>query len=189
MLRLNPNPCPRPARGRSPRLPRPLLLLLGMALPLLLGGRLYAQDSLEEKLKAAYLINIMSFVRWADGKDEAVICMHQKSPISPYILAEDGRMLGNQTTLRAVTSWSDWKTCDVFYWDERSSEPLPAAALRANQQSLLTISDCKGALDEGFAVQFYMRNLKLRFAMNSDVIKSADYRISSKLLRLSRQVD
>lgn len=148
-----------------------------------------AQDSIEQKLKAAYLINIMSFVRWENDKDEAVICMTKESPVSAYVLAEDGRVLGNKTTLRTTTSWQDWEQCDVFYWDDDSGVHPPASALENHRKSVLTVSDCKGALEDGFAVQFYMRNLKLRFAMNKDVIKTADYRISSKLLRLSRQVD
>ncbi|MFK7830934.1 MAG: YfiR family protein [Congregibacter sp.] len=168
---------------------QPLLWFLGLVLPALLGERLCAQDNIEEKLKAAYLINIMSFVRWKDDKNEAVICLHQNSSVAPYVLSENGRVLGNHTTLRTITAWDEWSQCDVFYWDESSSAPLPTAALEAQQQSLLTVSDRKGALADGFAVQFYMRNLKLRFAMNNDVIQSADYRISSKLLRLSRQVD
>lgn len=164
-------------------------MLLGPVLLTLLCGHVHAQDSLEDKLKAAYLINIMSFVRWADEKDEAVVCMYRNSPVSPYILAEDGRVLGSHTTLRTTTAWEDWTQCDVFYWDEKSSASLPTSELEEYQKSVLTVSDCKGALNEGFAVQFYMRNLKLRFAINNDIAKSADYRISSKLLRLSRQVD
>lgn len=163
-----------------------VVLLLGL---LMLTAPTKADASLEHKLKAAYLINLISFVKWQDDSENTVVCMHPDSSIKPYLMAEQSRVLNNQKKLQAQTSWEHLEHCDVLYWDVALAEVIDKQAVSNLKDSMLTVSDEKGALDDGFAVQFYTRNLKLRFAINNDVITNAEYRISSKLMRLARQLD
>ena len=152
-------------------------------------GALVADDSLEDKLNAAYLINLTGFVRWPSNASETVVCLSETSSIAPYVLAQSGRALAQERTLRAQTSWSDPSECHVLYWDTGVGPWGQDPSFSERYPGVLAISDQKGALEEGFAIQFYMRNLKLRFAINAENVALSDYQISSKLMRLARQVD
>ena len=163
-------------------------LLVGLLI-LQCFATLAADEEREKMLKAAYLINILSFITWTDSSDKIVLCIHQHSPILPLIISQEGRIVGKQKSLHIVKYLEAKELCNALYWDA-DIEDLPNDNKVASMpSSLLTISDKKGALDDGFAIQFYTRNLKLRFAINDDLIKAADYRVSSKLMRLASQVD
>lgn len=145
--------------------------------------------NLEIKLKTAYLINIISFVRWPHGNDQIVLCVNGNSPVFQLVSPQNGRLVGDNKFLRIQRAEMSLEHCDVLYWDATLEGLTHYDSTNEKAKNLLTISDQKDALEADFAVQFYTRNLKLRFALNDDVIKRANYSVSSKLMRLSKQVD
>lgn len=148
-----------------------------------------ADEKRESKLKAAYIVNLVSFVTWPNVKDTIDVCVAELSPVASSMSEQDGSKLNNGRILRIINKWENFEDCDVLYWDFATVDLANIHSLYEVSNRLLTISDKKGALDDGFAMQFYTRNFKLRFAINDDVMKNADYRVSSKLMRLARQVN
>ena len=158
---------------------------LGILLPI--SG--LADNNVESKLKTAYLVNIANFVSWPETPQEIVLCTSGKAKIYKQLSKLSAVTLGNGSRLKVKFDPDSLGVCHILYLDAAAHSldawdiPTPPPT------NLLIVSDLPDALKNGYAIQFYLRNLKLRFAVNTETLNKADYKISSKLLRLSRKID
>jgi hypothetical protein len=106
------------------------------------------------------------------------------APLARYARELDGKDLGDGRVLTVTVGEIDARTCELAYVHGATTP----AAVRAAQASLLAVSDAPDALERGYAIQFFVDGGTVRFAAQQDVIARADYRVSSKLLKLARQL-
>ena len=146
-------------------------------------------ENLENKLKTAYLVNFAKFTTWDAPIEQKVICVFQSAAIYPEIkqLQDIVHQVDNDVSI--MIDPHELTECQLLYWDESTQEQLSEELLLTLHPALLIVSDMNDAHDQGFAIQFFVRNLKLRFAINREVVRNSEYRISSKLQRLSRQIE
>ena len=146
-------------------------------------------EDFESKLKAAYLVNIADFVTWPKSGDDIALCANRNARVAQYLSPLTEKRLGTGKKLKIVIDPRSLSECDMLYWDDASEKALGSGGLSNRHKGLLIVSDIAGADSREFAIVFYVRNLKLRFYVNKDAMQGADYRISSKLLRLSRETE
>lgn len=155
----------------------------------LLGASIHAQDvSLEYRVKAAYLFNFTKFVDWpAEALPQNAplsICVAAPNPFGTTLVdtvrgeSVEGRALATRTV-------SDANGCHVLFVPDGV---LPSPLLRdARNKPVLTVGESPDFLRQGGVVRFVMEHGKVRFEINQDAATRAQLRISSRLLRLSRQ--
>jgi len=146
-------------------------------------------ENLENKLKTAYLVNFAKFTSWKKAGDYKVICVFKSASIYPEIEQLEGGQNNPDNRVLVMVNPVDLGDCQLLYWDKATDENESRSILSTVHPGLLIVSDMTDVEDQKFAIQFFVRNLKLRFAINQDVIKNSEYRISSKLMRLSRQIE
>ncbi len=140
--------------------------------------------NVENKLKAAYLVNIAKFVRWPDNPDVVRLCASASTRLYDYLAEVNGITIGNDVVLSVVFDAKSDDGCNMVYWDQR----LVDGGI-TNNPAIVYVTDQPGGLDEGFIVQFFLHDLKLRMAINEERLDAAQFEISSKLLRLSRRLN
>lgn len=133
------------------------------------------------RLKTAYLFNIAKFVSWPQATERVRLCIDTSAPVGRVAQTLHGRELepGRQIVISHGPDAAG--ACDIVY------EEYPAGATIERSEDMLTISDSPDALNSGFVIGLFLQRDKLRFEVDQDRLRSAPYRISSKLLQLSRQ--
>ncbi|MBL4707859.1 MAG: YfiR family protein [Flavobacteriales bacterium] len=148
----------------------------------------YADDQ-ELKLKTAYLVNIAKFVTWPENNSKITLCLSDNSSLHEFVSDLDGYLLGSERMLYIQTNPPDLDSCHMIFVDTGFDNQRLMQIRSHQSESLLIISDIKGALDKGDDVQMFVRDLKLRIAINESTISHSSFSISSKLLRIARKLN
>ncbi len=163
-------------------------LLLGLLLWHVCPAMGHADAGLEAKLKTAYLVNIARFTTWPNQYGPKVLCIMKDAAIFSEVQQLQAHEFGADLQLSIVINPTSLALCSMLYWDQSSADQYQQL-LTTRHNGLLIVSDLSDAHQQGFAIQFFVRNLKLRLSIDQQALKGADYKISSKLLRLSKQID
>ena len=168
------------------RLRKQLAVLSAVVALALCCAHARADDASYLRLKAAYLVNIARFVSWPSDDEKVVrLCLPSASDLAPLSATLDGQPVGNERTLRVVEPLG---ACDLLYLDKFSARAERFEAFGDSGKTLV-VAEIADARQRGFAIQMYTRDLKLRLAINEDIVQDADYEMSSKLLRLYRRLN
>jgi hypothetical protein len=157
---------------------------------------LYAQapSQIESNLKAVFLFNFTKYVTWpAAGIGERSpaeirICSTANDAFFALVKAavQGEEVDGRPLVPVALAGLDDAKTCQILYVG--SSQTLDArawlAAVRNSQ--VLTVGD--GPLTDDLVIAFVRDDNRIRFDINRAAAARHRLNISSKLLRLARQV-
>lgn len=135
------------------------------------------------EIKAAYLVNIAKFVAWPGNKPEITLCISPASPVRSYLDKVEHLPIGRRY-LHIANPTNDPNSCDLFYWDKHSGA-LPFDPAPEQHPGLLTVSDTNSALEKGFTIKLYVRELKLKIAINRNHLDKVEFKISSQLLRIA----
>ena len=133
-------------------------------------------------VKTAYLFNIVKFVEWQSAPEDVRVCIESGDPLIDVAQSLHGRSIGERR-LEVLTASYD-PSCHLYYGD-------PQLIADAGQfASVLTISDHPDALSHGADLQFIVERGQLRFKVHERLVDASsnqlEFRVSSKLLRLSR---
>jgi len=149
----------------------------------------------EYQLKAAFLLNFAKFIEWPanparDEKTPVAVCIFR---FDPYGGALDeivrGKKINNRdVVVRRVSELPDLKACQMIFLSSREDHMLPEALNSLQGSNALVVGESDGFAERGGAIQFYLENNRLRFAVNVDALQRAQLNVSSKLLALARIV-
>ncbi|MBC8010455.1 MAG: YfiR family protein [Burkholderiales bacterium] len=154
-----------------------------------------------DALQAVFLINFIRFTEWPEaaspGKTPFVIGVAGSRAIEDELLtlAETQRVRERRIHVISIKTANDLAGCHLVYINPApglGDESAPRAAellphLRG--KPVLTVSESPSFLAEGGIVNFFMgEGGKLRFEIALETARSADLKLSSKLLDLARIV-
>jgi len=148
----------------------------------MLSPEMAQATDLSGKLKTAYIANIVKFVTWPSGAKYIKFCLYSNSNIHAQSASLMNLPIGGNRRLKVISNPKDYTLCNLVYWDSRSIQhrnmpPHP---------SVLEISDMPNALILGMDIQLKIIENKMSFSIAQPKMKSSNFRISSKLLRLSK---
>lgn len=182
------------------------IMCLGVVVTLQLGVTTPESHDIDEqktaKVKAAYLYNFIKFVKWpepkfSDPKAPYVICILGKDPFGALLdRTVNGKTVsGRPIVIRRVIAKSsdtlvrsNYEDCHVLFVstsERQREEEIHALAMQLN---ILTVSDRYHFAPEGGMIGLFLKKGKINFEVNYDVIKKADLKMSSKLLKLAKIV-
>lgn len=175
------HPTTRPARQ--------LLSLCLALLTLIMPAAGLAQDNpLEAKVKAAYLFHLAKFVEWPTlPASELRLCVIGSESVGDMIGQLANRQLRDRPLKIEVGTLTDPAQCQVLYigqGDKRLAEMIR----RVRGQGVLTVSDAGNFARQGGIVGFYSEAGKIKLEINPGTARSANLKISAKLLELARTV-
>ena len=170
-------------RNRLRRLGAMLLACLGLATAPQAGA------VTEYELKAAFLYNFASFTEWPPkAAPGMVVCVFGQDPFGAVLDGLKGKIVqGQPLEVRRVTTAAEARACRVVFIGDGDTDPGPLlAALRSSP--VLTVSESRDAARRGAMIGLVVDGGRVAFEVNTGVASSAGLTLSSKLLRLARQV-
>jgi len=186
--------------SRFPRAPRGLLprAFALWALCAALGGALAAQerparmDAPEYQLKATWLVNFLKFVDWPENQATLTIGVLGKDPFQDYLAEYAGKMIfGRPLIIKHYGRFDehiDRFDCDLLFIAASERKRFKSALEAARGESVLTVSEIDGFLDQGGIINFLTIGNKLRYEINQRAALAEGLRISSQILGRAERV-
>ncbi len=165
-----------------------LLLLLGPGIPP--TGQ--AAGPGEYQVKAAFLYHFANFVSWPTSTFEATdgqlrICLIGDDPFGQIL----DRTFANKSVgehafdIRRNPPTTDLLHCHMLYVPDTELSSFSKMRQHLTKGEVLAIGETREFLEQGGMVQFFMKDSKVKFAVNPDAINETKLTVSSKLLRLA----
>ena len=147
-----------------------------------------APGDLEAKIKAAYVFHVIKFVDWPTLPNDAVnLCVSGSDGVTVLLSDLAGKQVKDRTLKVDTDGNFDPSQCQVLFVG-RSDRRWQDIVARVRSFNVLTISDQEGFARGGGIVGLYPDGGKIRLEINPDAARSANLRISAKLLELARTV-
>jgi len=150
----------------------------------------------EYQLKAVFLYNFAKFVEWpaeAFPRTNApfIIGVLGQSPLGEELerTVRNKTLNGHPFVIKYLKGISDMSGCHVLFVSPSERRRMSEILRIASQGSILTVSETDRFLQSGGMIRFFMEGNKVRFDINDEAAKSANLRISSKLLSVARRVE
>ncbi len=150
------------------------------------------QTAYEHELKAVVIQKIVRFVTWpaADATDTLVVGVLGPDPFGDALdrAFSELERHGRPVEILRFGSVEELTRCDVLFvsasLEPRICEVLKHKALDAT----LTVADYANATNDGVAITLTMLDGRVSIAINNAAAHKAGLTVSSKLLRLAREV-
>jgi hypothetical protein len=180
---------------RTARFGIPLCIMALLALAGAIPICPQAAPSVEYQVKAAFLFNFAKFVAWPrdafpNEKTPITLCVFRHDPFGSALdeVIREKAINNRELLARRVNDLPELKTCQLVFVSGREEKQLPEILTSLKGASALVVGEGEDFAERGGAVQFFLENNKLRFAINVDAIQRARLQASSKLLALARIV-
>ena len=151
--------------------------------------------SVEYRVKAAFLFNFAKFIEWPSDafpneRTPITLCVFRHDPFGSSLdEVIRGKTIDNRDlTARRINELPDLKGCHLIFVSGREDKLLSEIDKNVKGGSALIVGESADFLERGGAVQFFLEENKLRFAVNIDAVQRARLQVSSKLLTLAKIV-
>jgi hypothetical protein len=149
---------------------------------------------IESNVKAVFLFNFAKYVTWPgvtigeQSPAEIRICVTANDEFFPLLkTAVQGEDVdGKPLVAILLDGLDDAKHCQILYVGESRSPDAKSWLTAVHGAQVLTVAD--GALNDETTIAFVRENNRLRFDINRGSATRRNLNVSSKLLRLARQV-
>jgi hypothetical protein len=175
---------------------------LACLLSLTLAGGLWPQvgqpaggpsdESLEYRVKAAYLLNFTRYVEWTEfGADNALtICVLGTDPFGRILDATlAGRTAqGRPLEVRRVQTAAQAGGCEVVFVSRETWTRNPNTLKALQNAGSLTVGESEQFARAGGVIGFVILDQTVRFVVNDEARDRAGLRISSRMLSLAAAI-
>ncbi len=148
------------------------------------------------KVKAEHLYNFAKFVEWPedafkDPDDSIVIALLGREPLDEYLhlMALDAKIQGRSVSVRRFKTVDDLEQCHVLYIDESRKNSISDIFYIIEDWPVLTVSNMKDFSKRGGIINLIDQDGKISFEINADAAKKARIQLSSKLLKLTQDIN
>lgn len=151
-----------------------------------------AQQALEAEVKAVFLFNFAKYVEWPSAPPGSSATIRMCVPANPQFLAtlrsavRDEVVNGRPLAAVGVAGLDEARACDILYVGDAVSPDAKAWLGAVRGRETLTVGD--GRLVDGLMIAFVRDENRVRFDIDRGAAGRHRLAISSKLLRLARQV-
>ena len=159
---------------------------------------LYAQTQgslLEYQVKAAFLLNFTKFVEWPTAAFTApdapiTICVIGEDPFGTILdQTIEGESVNNHgVRARRLLPDGNLRSCHIVFISRSERERFAQIVSGLRGSSVLTVSELPGFADAGGVIEFIIEGGKARFYINAATAEDAGLKLSSRLLRVAKEV-
>jgi len=145
----------------------------------------------EHEVKAAFLFNFARFVEWPGEAERIELCILGEDPVTRVLGALEGKLVhGRPVHVRRIADPYRLEGCRILYVSRSERTRLAEIVLAFDEaEGVLTVSDLQGFVSAGGMIELVLDGQRVRFDVNVAAASDSGLRISSKLLRLARQVE
>ena len=150
----------------------------------------------EYQIKAAFLFNFAKFVEWPykafpNEISPLVIGVLGEDPFGHVLeeLVENQTINGRKLVIKRFRRIEELKICHILFISPSEKKAVPEILASLKNRHILTVSDIDRFAARGGIICFVQQNSSIHFEINVEAAKTAELKISSKLLRLAQVVD
>ena len=165
------------------------------ALALMLLAPLAAQaqrQAPESELKAAILVNLLLFVAWrapgAQPQDHLTACYLEAGPVAAALVQFDGKPLKGRPLRVTRVELAQAGRCHLLYVSPLEAGYLLQLAPAMQKGGVLLVGDSAGYLQRGVMLNLAVDGGRVVFDVDLNSVRQAGLTVSSKVLRLARNV-
>ena len=158
---------------------------------LLLAPLCHADPVPEGKMKVAFLYNFGLQTEWPASTGSTLrLCVLSQDPFAESMNDIDGQEVnGRKLQIVRLSSTTEVKACQILYLGEAETPRVKSILNTLNDAPVLTVSDDANLAKSGIMISMFMTNRRLVFNVNTNPVKRSGLTLSSRLLRLAKNVD
>jgi hypothetical protein len=170
------------------------LFFLSFSTKNVLGQESNSEDSLKSELQVAMIFKILDFIQWPSDSFKSSyktfrIGVFGKSPMFDAIrILEEETIKDLQVKVELVENINKAKNFHILYVCPREISRISSILTATENAKTLTVSKTAGFAKKGGILNFYEKKGKMRFEINLDRAKKAGFKLSSRMLSLSKIV-
>ncbi|AMK76993.1 MULTISPECIES: YfiR family protein [Methylomonas] len=167
-----------------------LLTLLLLSICVWFAGSARAEESSQSRefqLKTAYLFHFAELAQWPSTAP-VTICLQGHSVLRAYLPVLEGQKINGNAVHVNLDDAPDIAQCSILFLSDLAGL-TPVLAEQARHHHVLLVGDVENFANHGGMVQFTLRDNRLKLVVNLAVVKSADLKLSSKLLRMAEIIE
>jgi hypothetical protein len=157
--------------------------------------RLQAQaQTLEPDVKAAFLYNFTKYIDWPSGAfpdnaDPFRMCVLSDEEFARKVQAiVEGESAKGRSLQLVKPELSELQRCHILFVGRQDIDKASAAIAGLSGRPVLIVGDSPKFLDRGGAILFVVEQNRVRFDIDLRATTRARLTVSSKLLRIARNV-
>lgn len=172
---------------------RRLVIAAGLAITAI-ASPVAAEETLEARVKAAFIYNFAKFVEWPAGASNQThfeICVAGQSPLGKLIdTTLTGKSIRDQAIRIRHIGWNPEALpgCRMLYLSNEDNSGYSRLLNAAREKPVLTISEDSQVSTHQSIIQFMLVDGKVRFAINQNSAREAQLKISAKLLEVAIRI-
>jgi hypothetical protein len=173
---------------------RLLVTVAAVSLAWTIPARAQSGETIEDEVKAAFLYNFTKYVDWPaaafqDASDPLRMCVVARPK---FVRAVENLISGETSRGRPIQlvtpELTNLNRCHVLFTGASEASRFDAALPALSGRPILTVAESKTLFDQGGAILLVVDNSRVRFDVNVRAIEKAGLTVSSKLLRVARNV-
>jgi YfiR/HmsC-like len=165
------------------------LTLLALSLPVPAAA---GQASPEYEVKATFVLNFARYVEWPPKQQTPPfrICVLGSNPFGKRLEAavEGETWHDGPIVVRRVREVREARNCHLLYVPAADTDRFLSTASEVEGRPVLTVGETARFLSNGGMIYLFIEQNTVRFSINQTSARSAGLQISSRLLRLAREV-
>ena len=150
------------------------------------------QPSLEYDVRAAFVLNFARYVEWPPDErtPPLQICLLASNPFGNRLEAvvSGEQWNGGAISVRVVPEIGAAGACHLLYVPEADSTRFAQGLSAIAGLPVLTVGEEREFLAHGGMIRLFLENNRVRFSVNQKAADAAGLHVSSRLLRLAREV-
>ena len=151
-----------------------------------------ARQAPEPELKAAILVNLLLFVDWkrqaTQPEDRLTACYLEAGPVATALMHFEGRQIKGKLLRVVRVEPEKVGGCHLLYVSAAASTHLPRIVPMLRDSGILLAGDSTGYLQRGVMLNLATEEGRIVFDIDLQSVRQAGLALSSKVLRLARQV-
>jgi hypothetical protein len=154
-----------------------------------------AQESIEHKVKAAFIHKFIMFTTWPSSAFDSsnspvVIGVLGESPIWSGLKDLEAKpVMGRSLKIVKVNEPKHEQKCHIIFFSKEKINEAKSFLQKMDRSAILTIGESDGFAEIGGMINFIIVRGKLRFEINVAEVNRSGIKLSSKLLRLGKIVE
>ena len=151
-------------------------------------------ESIEDEVKAAFLYNFTKYIDWPaaafqDASDPFRMCV----AASPKFFRTVETLIGGETArgrpIQLVApEQSNLHRCHILFTGAQDTPRFDTALPALARRPILTVGESQDMFDRGGAILLVLEGSRVRFDVDVRSIERAGLTVSSKLLRVARNI-
>ena len=144
----------------------------------------------EYQLKAAFLYNFANFTEWPASVGATVqLCVYGPDPFGTFLDDLEGAKLGSRKIgVRRTNQFDALAGCNLVFVAGPAVASLPRIVEAARGKPLLTVVEGPELRRRGAAITLTVESERVAFEVDMPAVREANLTLSSKILRLARDV-